>query len=149
MEAKLSALVAAKVTLVISLMESDESDHSGSPFIDYARRLEEIAFALKRSIRRVRFEIPDRSIPSPGVMRAILDAIKAEMANEGTVYVHCWGGKGRTGTVVGCLLLELGDENAETILPRLKTLTAHASGAFWPTPQTPEQCAFVLNWKHG
>jgi hypothetical protein len=147
MDAKLSALIAAKVTLVVSLMEADESDHSGSAFYDYAPRLEEIAFASNHSIRGIRFEIPDMSIPSQELMRAILDAIKAEMAGGGVVYVHCWGGKGRTATVVGCLLLETGREDIETVLARLNKLTAHASKFFWPTPQTPEQCAFVLNWK--
>jgi protein-tyrosine phosphatase len=61
--------------------------------------------------------------------------------------VHCWGGTGRTATVVGCFLLEEALESRITVLERIKELTAHASQFFWPTPQTPEQCDFVTSWR--
>ena len=38
-------------------------------------------------------------------MEQILDAIDRGIARGHAVYVHCWGGKGRTGTVVGCHLI--------------------------------------------
>ncbi len=34
-------------------------------------------------------------------MTQILDDIDSAIADEGVAYVHCWGGIGRTGTVVG------------------------------------------------
>ena len=39
---------------------------------------------------------------------ATLDAIDAELAAGGLVYVHCWAGCGRTGVVVGCWLVRHG-----------------------------------------
>src|SRR6476661_8703202 len=55
-----------------------------------------------------RFAIPDVSVPSEPLMRATLDHIDAELAANRGVYVHCFGGIGRTGTVIGCWLLRHG-----------------------------------------
>ncbi len=146
MTAKLQGLVESGVSLVVNLMEPTETDHSGRPFIGYESPLLDEAKRVGRRLEIIRFPIRDMSIPSPELMRLILDAIKAEIGKGGVVYVHCWGGKGRTATVTGCHLLELGLENRETVLETIKTLTAHASKFFWPTPQTEEQGRFVTNW---
>jgi len=87
------------------------------------------------------------SIPTTRQMREILDTIHSEIGNGGVVYVHCWGGKGRTGTVVGCFLLENGLADRQIVLEKIRSLTAHASKFFWPTPQTQEQCDFITNWE--
>jgi len=147
MNAKLEGLVRAEVSLVVNLMEQMEVDHAGHPFIEYQTPLLKLTKQAGEQIRFQRFPIRDMSIPKPEFMRTILDAIHAEIQAEGVVYVHCWGGKGRTATVVGCYLLEAGLENHQTVLSTIKSLTAHASKFFWPTPQTEEQCAFVTNWR--
>ena len=50
-----------------------------------------------------RYPIIDLSVPRcPQQMSKILDAIDAAMRDGKTVYVHCLGGVGRTGTVIGC-----------------------------------------------
>jgi hypothetical protein len=89
------------------------------------------------------------SIPTPGLMAAILAEIRGEIDRGGTAYVHCWGGKGRTATVVGCFLVEAGVTDGNGALSNIRALTAHAKDAFWPTPQTDEQCAFVRRWFGG
>ena len=61
------------------------------------------------------FPIVDMGIPNKKLMRQILDVIVASMAREKCVYVHCWGGHGRTGTVVGCWLREQGMSGKETL----------------------------------
>ncbi len=149
MAMKLTGLLDAGVTLVVNLMEADELDHSGQPFVGYQSRLEKLAGEAGRSARSVRFAIPDMSIPTPGLMAAILAEIRGEIDRGGTVYVHCWGGKGRTATVVGCFLVESGVTDGNGALSLIRNLTAHAKDAFWPTPQTEEQCAFVKRWSGG
>ena len=52
------------------------------------------------------FPIPDMGVFGRGYDE-ILDAIR-ESTDRGVVYVHCWGGIGRTSTVVGCLLVDAG-----------------------------------------
>ena len=41
-------------------------------------------------------------------MAGLLDAIDTAMRDGKTVYLHCWGGVGRTGNVVGCSLVRHG-----------------------------------------
>jgi len=147
MSAKLDGLVQAGVTLVVNLMEAMEVDHAGHPFIDYRLPLERAAKRAGEPLRCVRFPIRDMSIPTTRQMREILDTIHSEIGNGGVVYVHCWGGKGRTGTVVGCFLLENGLADRQIVLEKIRSLTAHASKFFWPTPQTQEQCDFITNWE--
>ena len=48
--------------------------------------------------------------PGVGVMKRILDDVDEAIAGGGLTYVHCWGGIGRTGTVVGCWLVRHGLE---------------------------------------
>ena len=112
----------------------------------YETILPDLAKEKGRTIRLERFPIPDRSVPSPEQMTLILQTIHDEVDAGGVVYVHCLGGIGRTGTVVGCYLVEQGRPDP---LEHLQTLTASEKEYFWPTPQTEEQSNFVLNWKCG
>lgn len=147
MTAKLAGLIRLQVSLVLSLMEEGEPDHSRHPFIDYQSPLLKMAGRAGQPIKFRRFPIRDMSIPTAAEMREILDVLHAETQAGGVAYVHCWGGKGRTATVVGCYLLETERENRRTVLEKIRSLTAHASKFFWPTPQTPEQCGFVTGWR--
>ena len=52
--------------------------------------------------------IPDTGNPKPAQVESILDTIDTAIAAGRRVYVHCWGGIGRTGTIVGCYLVRHG-----------------------------------------
>ena len=142
---QLTGLVDAGVTLVINLMEKWESELYQNMFADYESTLAELARARGRKLRMLRFPIRDRSLPTPEQMTSILQTIRDEVQAGGIVYVHCLGGIGRTGTVIGCHLVEQGQPKP---LDQLKKLTAAEWNYFWPTPQTDEQRKFVLDWKN-
>jgi ADP-ribosylglycohydrolase len=61
------------------------------------------------------FPIPDMNVCDDQKMCDVLDAIDEHLAVGRTVYVHCWGGVGRTGTVVGCWLVRHGKMGKEAL----------------------------------
>jgi protein-tyrosine phosphatase len=114
----LDRLVEAGVTLIVDLTEEGEL-----PAYDAA------------GMRTARVPVADFSCPPRGTMTEIIDLIDAELAADGVVYVHCHGGTGRTGTVVGCWLVRHGLAPADA-LARLPA-----------PPETPEQRALVMSWR--
>ena len=63
-----------------------------------------------------RYPIRDVYIPTEELMVEILDAVDNDLAAGHNIYVHCWGGVGRTGTVVGCWLIRHGYATAADVL---------------------------------
>ncbi len=95
-----------------------------------------------------RFAIPDFGVPSPELMRATLDAIYAAIDAGETMYVHCWGGVGRTGTVVGCLLREQGFTAAGAFdLISRKWRVMEKRDRHPNSPETPGQVAYIRRWR--
>ena len=116
----------------------------------YAPILGRIASQRNLDVNHVRHAIPDKSVPTPRQMRAILDVIDADLDEGESVYLHCRGGAGRTGMVVGCFLIEWGLEPSDA----LAQIAADRSGigsrrGLWSSPETAEQCRFVLEWRAG
>jgi protein-tyrosine phosphatase len=93
------------------------------------------------------FPIRDHTTPSAKMMTAILDTIDEAIDYGSCVYVHCWGGVGRTGMVVGCYLVRHGITN-EQALAKVNQLykTRPRNPYLVRSPETDEQVEFVLNW---
>jgi DNA polymerase-4 len=112
----------------------------------YRPALTRTAARKNLAVKYSRFAIVDRGLPSTGQMREILDAIDASLEARLPVYVHCYGGIGRTGTVVGCWLVRHG-LTGRAALGRIMELRKEFAGPYDSSPETPEQKAFVVNWK--
>ncbi|MRR30497.1 phosphatase [bacterium] len=114
----------------------------------YLAALEEDAAAYSIKINYYAVAILDRGLPSVEQMAQTLNAIDAALDAGHKIYLHCWGGIGRTGTTVGCWLVRHGLKG-EAALARLAELyaTAEQSRVYPHSPETDEQYAFVLNWK--
>lgn len=143
---KLSALLECGVTHIINLMEVNEGDHAGRPFQPYAPDYRRLARERGLPASWTRCPIRDLWVPSQVQMVGTLDLIDNAIAQGGCVYVHCWGGKGRTGTTIGCWLARHGETNP---LARLRQLTTHARDHFPRVPETDHQQAFVQRWRLG
>ena len=114
----------------------------------YERIAHEQAHAMGRTVRYERHPIRDNSVPrNAGEMAAILDAIEDALDRGSTVYVHCWGGIGRTGTVVGCWLVRDG-LTGEGALRQIAQWWQHVEkrSRCPVSPQTREQHDFVRTW---
>ena len=79
-------------------------------------------------------------------MKEILHFINSLINNGKKVYVHCWGGVGRTGTVVGCYLIEQNMATTDNVLQTIDYLKRTTPISERNSPETEEQVNFVLNW---
>jgi len=102
----------------------------------------------ERAFRHRRMTIRDMDVPEPDWMREILRYLHSQLEQGRTVYVHCWGGIGRTGTVVGCHLVEQGYSPWQA-LEHIALRWTHMEKIrrFPRSPQTDAQVEFVLNWR--
>lgn len=96
-----------------------------------------------------RFPIRDVSIPaSPELTRDALDAIDGHLAEGRTVYVHCWGGVGRTGVIIGCWLARRYCEPGAAALELLQDLwQENPKSRTRQSPETEEQREYVRRWR--
>jgi protein-tyrosine phosphatase len=131
---ELARLRSLGVTLVVDLTEPGE--YGSLPY----------DALLGDGMRTVRRPLRDFTAPRRDEMRETLDLIDAELAAGGVVYLHCYGGIGRTGTVVGCYLVRHGTP-PEDALEAIGRLRGGTETADWPSPESEEQRRLVETWR--
>lgn len=140
---KIKALLHAGVEGFIDLTEVGELD-------PYESLLRNEADVRGIPASYIRLPIRDLRVPTLDEMSR-LQWVLADAERLGkTVYIHCWGGVGRTGTVVGCHLVERGHspDEALDLVQRLfremspEKLQDHPDGS----PETNAQREFVRQW---
>lgn len=103
------------------------------PLAPYNGVVADVAGTRQLDVRHVSFPIPDLGVVEDHrydvVTRVIEDGL-----TRGAVYVHCWGGVGRTGTVIGCVLADQG-LSYEQVCNRLRTLRAGTRKARRDAPE--------------
>ena len=138
---KLKPLIDAGVNHFIDLTKPGE-------LVPYIDMIQEEAHLHGLTVEWERHPIVDVSVPhTPEYMAQILDAVDAALADGKTVYLHCFGGVGRTGTVVGCWLVRhgfTGDQALAQIAQWWQTVEkAHRLPM---SPETSEQREYVRHW---
>lgn len=142
---RMKKFLEAGITLFVDLTEAEEEDGYDSILLEEA---------AKQNVQanHKRCSIPDFETPNHEQMKGILDTIDSVGSSTSSpsndkVYVHCWGGIGRTGTVVGCYLRRHGNTGPEAVSEtnRLFQSTGRGLGGL-TSPDTPEQRQFIMNW---
>jgi hypothetical protein len=117
---KVRILLDAGIDSFVDLTEADE-------LRPYATELlfEEAEKAGRPVPSHHRFGIRDVSILNDDAgYDEILGHIRSELNASKRVYVHCWGGKGRTGTVIGCWLIDNDGLGYKSTIQRMQDLRA-------------------------
>jgi protein-tyrosine phosphatase len=132
---RLGAVIAAGVTFFLDLTEAGE-------LRDYRLDAQTLAAAKGRRVQHHRMPIRDLGVPTRAQMAATLDVLDGALVGGHVVYVHCMGGIGRTGTVIGCWLVRHGMDGSAA----LETLT-RLRGGDTGSPETVEQRVMVTGWR--
>lgn len=137
---RIDALIESGFDTFIDLTNPNET-------LPYLRILLEQASAYEAEVTHRRYPIGDFGLPTTQQMNSILNTIDEGLQAGHKIYLHCWGGIGRTGTTVGCYLVRHGMSGAEA----LDQLSAWWKGVpksryHLHSPETAEQMNFIRNW---
>ena len=114
----------------------------------YGHLLQDEAIEAHRSVLRKQHPIPDFSTTSQEAMVEILNMIDGALSAGRNVYLHCLGGQGRTGTVVGCYLVRHGI-SPERALEKIQELRQGMPNEDRSSPENEKQRRMVRQWTKG
>lgn len=144
---KLINLLNIGIKVIINLTHENENNDEGSILPNYFDEIRNLAKSSNINIELYRIPINDYSIPSEAEMRTIFEIINKSISNNKSVFVHCWGGVGRTGTVIACFLKEFYNANNENVFEFLQYLRRTIDNSDKFSPETEEQKEFIINWR--
>ncbi len=128
---KVNALVDFGITHFIDLTEEGEL----ASYHEY----------LPKNCCHCRFPIRDVSVPeeckSVYELMKYIDNVLSNPDNK--IYIHCWGGVGRTGLIVGCYYVYRGETYKEALTHLRDSYKQCHKSEHRPTPETREQEDFI------
>jgi hypothetical protein len=137
---RIDALIEAGFDTIVDLTRPNETT-------PYLRVLQEQCQSYGVDVQHYRFAIGDYGLPTAELMQSILDKIDESLEAGRKVYLHCWGGIGRTGTVVGCYLVRHGKSGPEALGQLAKWWHRVPKSRIHPqSPETEEQIEFIRTW---
>ncbi|CAF1340909.1 unnamed protein product [Rotaria sordida] len=130
-------IINAGVQVVVNIMEIEEC----KTFTPYKDLMLELAKEANREIEFISFPIRDQSVHQDN--QRVLDfclELCDRIKRGQVVLVHCWGGHGRTGTIISIIigiLFNLNSEEAISMNRRLHDQRIRTNGI--PSPETKSQ----------
>jgi protein-tyrosine phosphatase len=145
---KIKQFLAAGIRHFIDLTELHEKNRSLLELVPYDAILAEEAQNSGIETTYQRLSIRDNSVPSDSEHLAeILLAIDSRIREEGAVYLHCWGGIGRTGLVVACWMQEHGRTSDDALAElSAKWSTVEKIYRKPESPETQSQLSWIKSW---
>ena len=140
---KLRWLLDQNIDLILDLTEDGEAG-----LRPYANIFFDEAAKIPRKVNHQRLPLRDFQNPAHETLSEILNTIDLSLSEGKSIYLHCFGGKGRTGTVVGCYLVRHGMTGQEA-LEKIRELRKFIPGRDEQSPETVGQKRMVLEWKLG
>jgi protein tyrosine/serine phosphatase len=140
---KLRWLLNQDINVILDLTMAGEAGLK--PYVHF---LHEEATTISILVIHKRLSIQDLSKPSQEKMVEILDTIDSALSEGKNIYLHCYGGKGRTGTVVGCYLVRHGTPR-DKALEKIQELRREIPGKSEQSPETEGQRKMVMEWTKG
>lgn len=147
-ESKIRSLVESGIRCFVDLTSPEDRNLFGQSLNSYQNLLSKIAAEKFKIIYR-RLPITDLDIPSRVEMVEILDIIDGAIQDGIPVYVHCLGGIGRTGTVIGCWLARHAISEGRDIIELVRKLRRNEAHSRIASPETASQRRFICEWKAG
>lgn len=137
---RMDACLDARLDTFINLTQPDELP-------PYRPVLLEEAEAYSLAVETIHLPIRDFGLPTRDEMLIILNHVDSALEKGHNIYLHCWGGIGRTGTTVGCYLVRHGMTGDEALAQLAQWWQNDPRRAYYPrTPETDEQVQFVRDW---
>ncbi len=116
--------------------------------LDYSSLITDVATLNNRQVGYKQIPIQDFNTPHKQIMVNILDIIDKALIDGKNIYLHCYYGLGRTGTVVGCYLARHGSLGDEA-LQKIQELRAGIPNENSLSPETTDQIRMVKEWTKG
>lgn len=79
-----------------------------------------LQFAGGRKLHFLHEPMDDLSSPGLKELHRLVADLETRIRSGETVFLHCWGGRGRSATVAGCLLMRLYNLTPEEVLQRVQ-----------------------------
>ncbi len=122
----------------------------GEGLTNYQAQIEQQAAAKGWQARVLRAPVADYAVPDARRMRWVLDHLHGALEDGPPLYLHCHGGIGRTGTAIGCLLVEqgfTGDDALALIAQKWRVMEKRRRAP--ESPETEAQRDYIRHWQPG
>jgi len=138
---KIKSILSSGITTFVSLQTPEEIHR----FVPYKNVIDECLKSNPqfKQPKFVEFPIPDQFVAPTDKVFDFIEQLCVLLNAGENLYIHCWGGHGRTGTIIGCLIGRLYPISAQLALDLTSTYHHKRKPPKSRSPQGQRQCEQV------